>query len=286
MLSSPSIYSGVPAISLQRLLLPFFHLHQQYYYSTRILLHRPFAYNNITTPTPDGRVAEREGSDDSSALSQTICFDSAIWVARIFKRHRQKFSSRPMFFTNLQHAGTAAIALTAGIASIEDIDERIEPLRHLDCLVGVIAAMSTIYKPAEQMLNLLNRTFEEYGWELDGLQHVTSKGVLQSIPGRMSRREGLSYEPTTEGQVPNFDARKQTNSTADAVRPSKPARQVTVNQSSGSYGIAWCGSYPNDLEKGEEIQSTSDGAWQEIAAAPEWPPDLWAEVLRQFHGPG
>jgi len=98
----------------------FFLLHQQYH-CTVILLHRPFAlYDDADTS------AESDSSDSSeldshfSTLSRTLCTKHAIRVARIFWQHRQRFATKHIFVTGLQHAGTAAILLVAALAYIRD----------------------------------------------------------------------------------------------------------------------------------------------------------------------
>jgi len=78
----------------------FFLLHQQYH-SSLILLHRPFAmYEDQEQQNYEG-----SGPDDHfSALSRTVCTKHAIRVARIFWQHRQRFDTRQIFVTGLQHA--------------------------------------------------------------------------------------------------------------------------------------------------------------------------------------
>jgi hypothetical protein len=78
----------------------FFLLHQQYH-SSLILLHRPFAlYDDQSNQGYEGN-----GPDDHfSALSRTVCTKHAIRVARIFWQHRQRFDSKQIFVTGLQHA--------------------------------------------------------------------------------------------------------------------------------------------------------------------------------------
>lgn len=78
----------------------FFLLHQQYH-SSLILLHRPFAmYEDQSMNGYDSN-----GPDDHfSALSRTVCTKHAIRVARIFWQHRQRFDTKQIFVTGLQHA--------------------------------------------------------------------------------------------------------------------------------------------------------------------------------------
>jgi len=75
----------------------FFLLHQQYHASL-ILLHRPFALY-------EDQAGNESGPDDHfSALSRTVCTKHAIRVARIYWQHRQRFDTKQIFVTGMQHA--------------------------------------------------------------------------------------------------------------------------------------------------------------------------------------
>lgn len=75
----------------------FFLLHQQYH-SSLILLHRPFALYE------DQAGNENEPDDHFSTLSRTVCTKHAIRVARIYWQHRQRFDTKQIFITGMQHA--------------------------------------------------------------------------------------------------------------------------------------------------------------------------------------
>lgn len=78
----------------------FFLLHQQYH-SSLILLHRPFAlYDDQSAQGYEGSAPD----DHFSALSRTVCTKHAIRVARIFWQHRQRFDTKQIFVTGMQHA--------------------------------------------------------------------------------------------------------------------------------------------------------------------------------------
>jgi hypothetical protein len=81
----------------------FFLLHQQYHASL-ILLHRPFALYDDQT---DGENGSAGPSDHFSALSRTVCTKHAIRVARIYWQHRQRFDTKQIFVTGMQHAVSA-----------------------------------------------------------------------------------------------------------------------------------------------------------------------------------
>jgi hypothetical protein len=77
----------------------FFLLHQQYH-SCIILLHRPFAlYDDQGAKAGQSNKTE----EHSSAMSRTVCTRHAIRVARIYWQHRQRYETKPMFMTAMQH---------------------------------------------------------------------------------------------------------------------------------------------------------------------------------------
>ena len=140
----------------------FFLLHQQYHV-TMILLHRPFAkYGDAQPPT-------FENTDDYipqpnihlSSMSRTICTQHAVRVARIFWQHRQRFNTKQIFVTGLQHAGTAAIALVAALASLKDSSSRDANMHYLETLAAALEDMTETYQPAEQMSAVLQAVIME-----------------------------------------------------------------------------------------------------------------------------
>ncbi|KAJ5713991.1 uncharacterized protein N7483_011172 [Penicillium malachiteum] len=115
----------------------FFLLHQQYYSAT-ILLHRQFArYDDIVN---SGEKEPRKPSEpilDASHLStfsRETCTKCAERIAQIFWQHRQRFDTRKIFVTGLQHAGNAVTALVAAIASSTDRRSNDKNMRYLECI--------------------------------------------------------------------------------------------------------------------------------------------------------
>ena len=80
---------------------PFFLLHQQYH-SALILLHRPFAMYDDPSNSDSDDVNGPE--NHFSTLSRTVCTKHAVRVARIFWQHRQRFDTKKIFVTGMQHA--------------------------------------------------------------------------------------------------------------------------------------------------------------------------------------
>ncbi|KEF56742.1 uncharacterized protein A1O9_06932 [Exophiala aquamarina CBS 119918] len=97
-------------------------------------------------------------------LSRKVCLTNAIRVAKIFKYHHARFQGSQMFITGLDHAGTAATALIAGIANITDPRERAIPLRHLKWMADAMRGMSSAYRAAERMTSVLDSIFEDPDW--------------------------------------------------------------------------------------------------------------------------
>jgi hypothetical protein len=131
---------------------------------------------------------EGNGPDDHfSALSRTVCTKHAIRVARIFWQHRQRFDTKQIFVTGLQHAvsnphnhhppsisrwhtsvpptntpqGTAATALVAALAFIKDPTDRANNMQYLECLSAALSDMALTYQPAERMSVVLRAVMIE-----------------------------------------------------------------------------------------------------------------------------
>jgi len=148
----------------------FFLLHQQYS-ATMILLHRPFArYDDPNTAQSGSGDSSEDDSDTGkvanptnhfSALSRTICTQHAVRIARIFWQHRQRFDTKQICVTGLQHAGTAATALVAALAFMKARSTRNNNMQYLECLAAALQDMSHTYVPAEKMSNVLEAVLIE-----------------------------------------------------------------------------------------------------------------------------
>lgn len=142
----------------------FFLLHQQYHCSL-ILLHRPWAkYEDPTPPSSDDGHDEESFmnvDDNHSFMSRSICTRQAIRVARIFWHHRQRFDTRRIFVTGIQHAGTAATALVAALAFIKNVNDRKNNMQYLECLASALQDMSYTYQPAASMFSILQAVMLE-----------------------------------------------------------------------------------------------------------------------------
>jgi len=165
-----SWYSRLPktlqwsADNIATLPFSFFLLHQQYS-ATMILLHRPFARYDDPNAVLTGSAESSEDDSDTgkivnptnhfSALSRTVCTQHAVRIARIFWQHRQRFDTKQIFVTGLQHAGTAATALVAALAFMKDRSTRNNNMQYLECLTAALQDMSQTYVPAEKMSNVL-----------------------------------------------------------------------------------------------------------------------------------
>jgi hypothetical protein len=142
----------------------FFLLHQQYHCSL-ILLHRPWAKYEDPTPPSSDDGHDDEGfmnvDDNHCFMSRSICTRQAIRVARIFWHHRQRFDTRRIFVTGIQHAGTAATALVAALAFIKNVNDRKNNMQYLECLASALQDMSCTYQPAASMSSILQAVMLE-----------------------------------------------------------------------------------------------------------------------------
>ncbi|CAI6334841.1 unnamed protein product [Periconia digitata] len=151
----------------------FFLLHQQYH-SSLILLHRPFAL--YEDQPSQGQENGGNGPDDHfSALSRTVCTKHAIRVAKVFWQHRQRFDTKQIFVTGLQHAGTAATALVAALAFIKDPNDRNNNMQYLECLSAALTDMGQTYQPAERMSVVLRAVMVELRGGIPSASTTTSK---------------------------------------------------------------------------------------------------------------
>ncbi|PVH68817.1 hypothetical protein DL98DRAFT_474418 [Cadophora sp. DSE1049] len=181
----------------------FFLLHQQYHCSL-ILLHRPWAKYDDDDDGDGGGDGGHEDDDDRIAdhhafMSRAICTRQAIRVARIFWHHRQRFDTRRIFVTGIQHAGTAATALVAALAFIKSTSDRKNNLPYLECLAAALHDMSATYQPAASMSAILQAVMLE-------LQNASSR---PSPPALQHQHHGVSA--TTA-----IPARRESNAIDDA----------------------------------------------------------------------
>ncbi|KAH8651824.1 fungal-specific transcription factor domain-containing protein [Tricladium varicosporioides] len=215
----------------------FFLLHQQYHCSL-ILLHRPWAKYEDPTPesSDDGHDDDHYMSidDNHSYMSRSICTRQAIRVARIFWHHRQRFDTRRIFVTGIQHAGTAATALVAALAFIKNVSDRKNNMQYLECLASALHDMSSTFQPAASMSSILQAVMQE-------LQNASSKtpppdlkywrGDSMAIP---ARRDSTSMESE---EARTFKKRQLSKSSTSA-RPTNLSTSATSSSMPTSISIS------------------------------------------------
>lgn len=141
----------------------YFLLHQQYH-AAMILLHRQFAqYDEVGPSSGEQGIDAIDFSQASyfATLSRMTCTRSAGRIAQIFWQHRQTYDTKKIFVTGLQHAGTAAIALIASVASPKDRVSYDTNMKYLECLAAAINDMAETYQPAERMSSVLKAVLDE-----------------------------------------------------------------------------------------------------------------------------
>ncbi|KAG9244398.1 fungal-specific transcription factor domain-containing protein [Calycina marina] len=198
----------------------YFLLHQQYHCSL-ILLHRPWArYEDPTPPSSDdGEEDDIHTDNNHSYMSRQICTRQAIRVSRIFWHHRQRFDTRRIFCTGMQHAGTAATALVAALASIKDTSARKSNMQYLECLAGALQDMGSTYQPAVSMSSVLQAVMIE-------LENCNEKTPPPDFAGRWRGGESVAIPARRDSNsmtIDNDDMRtlkKRQLSRASSTRPS------------------------------------------------------------------
>jgi hypothetical protein len=116
--------------------------------------------------------------DSRTSLSRSICTQQAIRVARIFWQHRQRFSSRRICVTGIQHAGTSAIALIAALAYQTSQPDRRSYLSYLEILSAAIADMAHTYQPAARMDDLLKAILVQLRSDVDDSTTFRASAML------------------------------------------------------------------------------------------------------------
>jgi hypothetical protein len=120
----------------------FFLLHQQYHASL-ILLHRPFAlYEDQRTENHQSVVPD----DNFPALSRTVCTKHAIHVARIYWQHRQRFDTRRIFITGMQHAVSLSLhSDNTGLCCFSSQS------RMIACKVSYSCILAVVYRQGNEL---------------------------------------------------------------------------------------------------------------------------------------
>ncbi|EOA86669.1 uncharacterized protein SETTUDRAFT_87447 [Exserohilum turcica Et28A] len=206
----------------------FFLLHQQYHTSL-ILLHRPFALY-------DDQASNDIGPDDHfSALSRTVCTKHAIRVARIYWQHRQRFDTKRIFVTGMQHAGTAATALVAALAYIKDPVSRANNMQYLECLSAALSDMAFTYQPAESMSTVLRAVMVELRGGPDP-SSSTSFNPYKLESSLVPARRGSTIDMDSDRDSSNQWAKKRqmSSSTTSNTPNVRPRPRKTRTMSSGT----------------------------------------------------
>jgi len=117
--------------------------------------------------------------DSRTSLSRSICTQQAIRVARIFWQHRQRFPSRKICVTGIQHAGTSAIALIAALAARQTSEsDRRSYLSYLEILSAAISDMAHTYQPAARMDDLLKAILVQLRNDVDDSTTFRASAML------------------------------------------------------------------------------------------------------------
>lgn len=117
-------------------------------------MHRPFAQFGEATEAAraDGSVEQRFNEPSftifkrqAAELSQRVCIDNAIRVGKIIKYHQENLKRPHVSATGMDHVGTAALTLQAGLRGTNNTQEQFELAKHLSCLVEVLELNSPNY---------------------------------------------------------------------------------------------------------------------------------------------
>jgi hypothetical protein len=213
----------------------FFLLHQQYHASL-ILLHRPFALYEDQSANGD----QANGPDDHfSALSRTVCTKHAIRVARIYWQHRQRFDTKQIFVTGMQHAGTAATALVAALAFIKDAEDRNNNMQYLECLSAALSDMAQTYQPAERMSVVLRAVMIELRGGPEANQFRLYKPKSALVPARRGSTIDMDEcEASNQVWKKRQTSRPRTGTGASMRKPRTSSMSTTMSMPMDNHGLS------------------------------------------------
>ncbi len=227
----------------------FFLLHQQYHCSL-ILLHRPWArYEDPNPPSSEHEQGDDSIDDNHAFMSRSICTRQAVRISRIFWHHRQRFDTRRIFVTGIQHAGTAATALVSALAFIKNPSDRKKNLPYLECLTSALQDMSSTYQPAASMSSILQAVMLE-------LENANAN-CKPSSPDIRHQNNSVSMIPARRESAADGDTRSykkrqlSKSSTRPSFTPQAPQSMVStfVNVTSTASGILGSMSSENEKER-------------------------------------
>lgn len=196
----PSELQWTPA-NIKTAPLSFFLLHQQYH-CAMILLHRPFTLYPASISIAGSPSTDSHDRNDTllSTISRKACTSHAVEVAKIAAEHRNRFDGSQIFFSMIQHTGTAATSLIGALLHSRNADEQKEYMQHLECLAAVLSGMTDSYKPAEAVSDVLKAVMMELR---EPIGH--SSGSRSSVASPNNDRN-VDVGPSTSGMACNHVA--------------------------------------------------------------------------------
>jgi len=264
----------------------FFLLHQQYH-AALILLHRPFAmYEEPASSDSEDGVGTGGPDSHFSALSRTVCTKHAIRVARIFWQHRQRFDTRQIFVTGLQHAGTAATALVAALAFLKDASDRNNNMQYLECLSAALQDMAYTYQPAERMFIVLQAVLAELrGTPGDFTNNFRSaRGV---VPARRGSTTVDELDPPNFAKRQRPIARTHSTKTGSTFhRLSSTAMSIDLGAIDPALGGGTIAPLHRRISDSDAAGGAHDG-WTMITPRSDVGPASWSTLsTAELHGGG
>lgn len=173
-----------------------------------IILHRPFAQfkqrslleeENVTTDRPTDR--QQSQADRLCQLSRMVCFDHAVLLAKVLKKHHDRFNARRTLFHAVGHADVCATTLFMTLIYTKDPLKREMALGYLQNLLEVLEALGATYPIGAKMCRALDGALNR--WRNDVLTCQASNPIGPHTPTTHAKLATATATATTETRQMN-----------------------------------------------------------------------------------
>jgi hypothetical protein len=113
----------------------------------------------LSQPGPDSGI-KNSHLQHLATISQSICSDNALQIARIFDIQKLRFDISFVTLPGVQTASMASGTLMDGIFQTSESAQRDLSVRHLKALSHALTAMATAYQPVEIMVKAIQNFLE------------------------------------------------------------------------------------------------------------------------------
>ncbi|TGJ85734.1 hypothetical protein E0Z10_g3032 [Xylaria hypoxylon] len=123
-------------------------------------------------------------TDDCINPTRSVHTQAAIRIAQIVSQSKEKYDFKKIYYTSLQPAGIASIALIAAIAQSKNEADRQSYLSSLEVISGFIKVMSLSYQPAVLMENSIQAALAQLHLDMRNSRYVHKPHLHQVTNSR------------------------------------------------------------------------------------------------------